>query len=65
MGQQSTISRDTSTVADIPATVLSKLGLQASDPEAGVHAHGLNRKEGRTLNDGPHIHLFILPDGIA
>ena len=42
---------------------VSKLGLPASDPEAGVHAHGLDRAAGKTLVDGPHLHLFRFPDG--
>jgi len=41
------------------------LGLPVSDPEAGVHAHGLDRESGKSLNDGPHIHLFVLEDGTA
>lgn len=42
---------------------LKALGLPVADPEAGVHAHGLDRARGRTLVDGPHLHIFMLPDG--
>lgn len=50
-----------------PATkqkpVVKGLGELLPDPEAGVHAHGIDRASGRTLKDGAHLHLFVLPDG--
>lgn len=30
-------------------------------PQAGFHAHGLDRRNSKSLNDGGHIHLWQLP----
>ena len=32
-------------------------------PDSGIHMHALEREEGRTKSDGPHAHIFIMPDG--
>ena len=36
-------------------------GFINGEPEGGMHAHGLDRRNGKTMRDGPHIHLFVLP----
>lgn len=36
-------------------------GFINGEPEGGMHAHGLDRRNGKTMQDGPHIHLFVLP----
>lgn len=38
-----------------------RLGI-AADPEAGIHAHGLERENSRTKTSAGHIHLFVHPD---
>ncbi len=42
---------------------LRKRGLPVQDPEGGVHAHSLLRREGKTRGDGAHIHILKLADG--
>ncbi len=39
----------------------TKKGFSTGEPEGGMHAHGLDRKVGRTLNDGDHLHIFVMP----
>lgn len=39
-----------------------KRGFPADSPEGGVHAHAVNRKEGRTRTDGPHLHILKIGD---
>lgn len=34
-----------------------------TDPEAGVHAHVLDRENARAREGGAHLHLFVLPNG--
>lgn len=36
-------------------------GFINGEPEGGMHAHGLDRRNGKTMQDGPHIHIFVLP----
>lgn len=36
-------------------------GFVNGEPEGGMHAHGLDRRNGKTMQDGPHIHLFVIP----
>ncbi|KKL96557.1 hypothetical protein LCGC14_1843270, partial [marine sediment metagenome] len=36
-------------------------GFQFGEPEGGMHAHGLNRRSGRTQTDGAHLHAFVMP----
>ncbi len=43
---------------------VAKRGLPAPDPEAGVHAHGLDRQAGMTVNDGKHPHIVFTEEGI-
>ncbi len=50
---------------DLAAEDTQKRGLPISDPEGGVHGHGLIRRENKTLWDGPHVHLLVLEDGTA
>jgi uracil-DNA glycosylase len=38
-----------------------KKGFNNGEPEGGMHAHGLDRRNGKTMQDGEHIHLFVLP----
>ncbi len=38
-----------------------KKGFLNGMPEGGMHAHGLDRRNGKTFNDGAHIHLYIMP----
>lgn len=36
-------------------------GFIGGEPEGGMHAHGLDRRNEKTLIDGGHVHLFVLP----
>jgi len=38
-----------------------KKGFQNGEPEGGMHAHGLDRQNSKTLMDGEHLHLFVIP----
>jgi uracil-DNA glycosylase len=38
-----------------------KKGFVNGEPEGGMHAHGLDRLNGKTLVDGDHLHLFVVP----
>lgn len=39
----------------------TKKGFLFGGAEGGIHAHGLNRTDGKTAADGMHSHVFILP----
>lgn len=36
-------------------------GFINGDPEGGMHAHGLDRRNSKTLDDGGHLHIWVLP----
>lgn len=36
-------------------------GFVNGDPEGGMHAHGLDRRNEKTLNDGGHLHIWQIP----
>lgn len=36
-------------------------GFINGEPEGGAHAHSLDRANRKTLNDGGHLHLFMMP----
>ena len=38
-------------------------GFLNGSPEAGVHPHSLLRNQQRTMQDGPHLHFWVMPDG--
>jgi len=39
----------------------TRKGFVNGDPEAGMHAHGLDRRNSKTLVDGGHLHIWRLP----
>lgn len=45
----------------LPEGTKIEKGFINGEPEGGMHAHGLDRRNGKTMNDGPHIHLFVAP----
>ena len=36
-------------------------GFVNGDPEGGMHAHGLDRRNEKTLDDGGHLHIWKIP----
>ncbi len=38
-----------------------KKGFVNGDPEGGMHAHGLDRRNEKTLDDGGHLHIWQIP----
>jgi uracil-DNA glycosylase len=36
-------------------------GFINGDPEGGMHAHGLDRRNSKTLDDGGHLHIWVVP----
>jgi len=36
-------------------------GFISGEPDGGMHAHGLDRINSKTLLDGGHIHIFVVP----
>ncbi len=48
---------------DLEEEEIKKRGLPISDPEGGVHGHGLIRAQNTTLDDGRHLHIFVDEDG--
>ncbi len=44
---------------------LDKLFPQDGDPEAGVHVHTLDRTSEKTMEDGRHLHLFLIEGDLA
>ena len=36
-------------------------GFVNGEPEGGMHAHGLDRRNGKTIDDGGHLHLWVIP----
>jgi len=40
-----------------------KKGFINGDPEVGVHPHALLRNQSKTMQDGPHLHFWVMPDG--
>lgn len=36
-------------------------GFVSGKPEGGMHAHGLDRRNAKTVQDGHHVHLFVVP----
>ncbi len=42
-------------------TVELQKGFVNGEPEGGMHAHGLDRLNSKTLVDGNHLHLFVVP----
>lgn len=47
--------------AQLPIEEKFKKGFFSGEPEGGMHAHGLDRLNGKTLQDGHHLHLFVIP----
>ena len=45
----------------LPDGVKVKKGFTSGEPEGGMHAHGLDRRNSKTMDDGGHIHMFVLP----
>lgn len=48
-------------VADALKSQKVAKGFVTGVPEAGMHAHGLDRRNAKTVQDGSHAHLFIVP----
>lgn len=46
---------------NLPAGTKIKKGFVNGEPEGGMHAHGLDRRNDQTFDDGPHVHLFVVP----
>ena len=56
----------------VPSDIAKKLkvdggevrkGFINGDPEVGVHPHSLLRNQNKTMQDGPHLHFWVMPDG--
>ena len=39
----------------------TKKGFVNTQPEGGMHAHGLDRRNSKTFNDGGHLHMWQIP----
>lgn len=45
----------------LPEGTKIEKGFNNGEPEGGMHAHGLDRRNLKTLVDGAHVHLFVMP----
>ena len=45
----------------LPEGTKIEKGFHNGEPEGGMHAHGLDRRNQKTLVDGAHVHLFVMP----
>lgn len=53
--------RQLGTPGGLGKAIKTEKGFVTGHPDGGMHAHGLDRRNSKTVLDGHHVHLFVVP----